>query len=179
MGQGHSRAPAAKTGRPLNEQADFRIRRGFGGGGRNRRRPRRPPGFPRVEPATARRGGTVMTHQRGTDAKSLISHDTRQSLLPGKLETAVDKSLDWIENVLTIPIDTTNGNLLRTQAAAATTALHTQVKANALILQAERQNRALEALIERIREISPTVPIRGESDGRVHSKGSLVEASAL
>ncbi len=113
----------------------------------------------------------------------MVSHensvmDVMRTDLADRLETVAHKALDWCEKVLALPIDSEDMGLIRAQASAATTALHTQAKANALMFQKERADHALAALIAEIRKQSALVPIGHHSESRFPFMGSLALSQA-
>lgn len=95
------------------------------------------------------------------------------SELAKQLEQVSGKALTWLDDVLSQPVDPECGSLLRAQASAAQTALNAQLRADAQRMRAERQDRALERLIEAIRSQEGLVP---KTEGRSLSTGSLGHA---
>lgn len=78
--------------------------------------------------------------------------------LAQELEDASKLSLDWLKAVLSVPLDRENSPLLRAQSAAANIALNTQLRADALRLRAQREDKALERLMKLIREKEQSLP---------------------
>jgi hypothetical protein len=72
--------------------------------------------------------------------------------LAPKLEKVTRLGLDKLEEILRLPTDCTDGNLLRAQTAAAATALHSQLKADETRLRQKSQGDVLERLIKAIAE---------------------------
>ena len=88
----------------------------------------------------------------------MMTDDSASTRLAGKLEALSELAIDKLQAILSIPIDEENGHLLRAQGAAAHTALHTQLRADALRLRAQRSDKALETLMEILRRKEREVP---------------------
>ena len=84
--------------------------------------------------------------------------DAASTRLAGKLETLSEAAIDKLLAILQLPIDCENGHLLRAHVGAAHTALHTQLRADALRLRAMRADAALERLYEILRAKERSVP---------------------
>ena len=78
--------------------------------------------------------------------------------LAHELEEANALALAWIKKILLEPIDVEAGDLLRAQAAASGLALNTQLKADDMRLRAVRADKALERLMNALREKEQIVP---------------------
>ena len=78
--------------------------------------------------------------------------------LAQQLENVSELALDWLKGVLSMPIDTECGPLLRAQSSAAMTTLNTQIRADALRLRAQRVDKTIEKLLDTIREQEARVP---------------------
>ena len=84
--------------------------------------------------------------------------DAASTRLAGKLEGLSEAAIDKLLAILQLPVDSENGHLLRAHVGAAHTALHTQLRADALRLRAQRDDKALEALIGILRQKEQKVP---------------------
>lgn len=96
--------------------------------------------------------------------------------LAQELEDVSGLALAWARAVLTMPIDPELPSLMRAQMGAATTALNTQIRADALRLRAERSDKALERLVNLIASKERTVPHRG-TELAIHPLHSLEHKS--
>lgn len=81
--------------------------------------------------------------------------------LAQQLENVSGSALEWLRQVLALPIDPELPALMRAQSSAAMTALNTQLRADALRLRAQRDDKALKRLIDLIERKRHSVPHSG------------------
>lgn len=74
------------------------------------------------------------------------------------LENVTERALAWLGDVLRLPIDEENSALLRAQSAASGIAINAQLRADALRLRAQRDDKALETLMKLIAAKELTTP---------------------
>ena len=81
---------------------------------------------------------------------------------PDKLATDLAKAtqhgLDWLREILALPIDDSNSALLRAQSAAAGIAINAQLRADSLRMRSAREDKALAELVRVMQEKALTVP---------------------
>jgi hypothetical protein len=78
--------------------------------------------------------------------------------LAKKLENVCRLSLDKIEEILKLPTDSRNGNVLRAQTACAASAIQCQLRADETRLKVRRNNDVLERFAKLIREAKKRIP---------------------
>lgn len=74
------------------------------------------------------------------------------------LENVTESALTWIKDVLARGIDEENSALLRAQSSASNIAINAQLRADALRLRAQRDDKALETLIKLVAQKEQLVP---------------------
>jgi hypothetical protein len=72
--------------------------------------------------------------------------------LANRLETATRHSLRTLEQILALPLDTTNGNILRAKTAAAGAVLSAQLKADENKLRSARDSGVMARLLAEVRK---------------------------
>jgi hypothetical protein len=78
--------------------------------------------------------------------------------LAGKLSVLTEAAIDRLSLILALELDVENGSLLRAQTMAAAVAINAQLRADALSLRAIRADKALDRLLEMMREKALLVP---------------------
>ena len=74
------------------------------------------------------------------------------------LAAVTQSSLDWIGELLALPIDDSNSALLRAQSAAAGIAINAQLRADSLRMRSAREDKALDRLVRLMQEKALVVP---------------------
>ena len=82
----------------------------------------------------------------------------RDEGLVRQLEKVCGLSLDKLQEILELPMDTKNGNVLRAQTAAAGTVLQCQLRADESRFRTAHNNDVLDRLEKLIRQASRTIP---------------------
>jgi hypothetical protein len=88
--------------------------------------------------------------------------------LARKLDAVTQRALDKLDELLALPVDTQDGNLLRAQTAAANTVLHTQTRVDEARLRARAQTDILPKIIEMMKaeeENLKQIEQKGYEDG--------------
>ena len=87
-----------------------------------------------------------------TDAPALVqtaeAATTAQEMLPRKLEAVTLLGLQKLEQILRIPTNRADGNLLRAQVTAAGAAIHAQVRVDETKMRQKQQGDVLERLLK-------------------------------
>ncbi len=95
------------------------------------------------------------------------------------LENVTERALTWLDTVLSAGLDTENSALLRAQSAASGIAINAQLRADALRLRSQREDKALETLMKLIAAKELTTPqatAHGVSESLLPPTGSLAPA---
>lgn len=100
--------------------------------------------------------------------------DQTAGKLAQDLENVSGLAIERLADILREPVDIENGALLRAHTSAANIALNTQVRVDALRLRAQREDKALETLMELIAAKERTTPKPVETkESCAHPQGLL------
>jgi len=78
--------------------------------------------------------------------------------LPAALEQVTRQGLKKLSQILRVPLDPTDGNLIRSQVTAAIGAVNAQLRADEATLKAKRQSDVFERLLKLIEEEKKKIP---------------------
>ena len=93
-----------------------------------------------------------------------------QEVLPRKLEAVTLLGLQKLEQILRIPTNHADGNLLRAQVTAAGTAIHAQVRVDETKMRQKPQSDVLERLLKLIAEEKKKMAARENEEGAISLK---------
>jgi hypothetical protein len=115
---------------------------------------------PIPEPAKAKQAEPAPERETAAQRRGppQIVRVVRDEGLVRQLERVCGLSLDKLQEILELPVDTENGNVLRAQTAAAGTVLQCQLRADETRFRAAHNNDVLDRLERLIRQVKKTLP---------------------